>query len=401
MENNTGKNNNLRMVKVDWDAIEKKVQEHRMKQIRRFALIVAICIGVFIAYYIFMQHQSYTDYRILDKVERSDSAATHFKEFNGNLLKYSNDGASYTNTKNQMIWNQTFEMQTPEVTVCEKYAAFFDRDGKDIYIVNTDGSQGKITVPMSIQKVEVAAQGTVAVLMQQDGTSYLGLYNKEGDQLAEGTIHVENGGTPVDIALSSNARMLGVSILDVTNGTIKTTINFYNFGTVGQNQIDNQVGSFTYKDTVIADIAYADGEHMLAFGDNKVIAYSGSDKPKESYKMKVSGEIRSIFYNDSEFGLVFADKDEKKRNIQIYNMKCKQTAALNTDKSYENIEFLSNGEICMYNEQECAIYTESGLCKFHYEFEDSIYKVLHAGGWRKYILIREKETDRVRMKLFS
>lgn len=401
MENNTGKNNNLRMVKVDWDAIEKKVQEHRMKQIRRIALIVAICIGALIAYYIFMQHQTYSDYRIMDKVERSDTAATHFEEFNGNLLKYSNDGASYTNTKNQMIWNQTFEMQTPQVATCEKYAAFFDRDGKDIYIVNTSGAQGKITAARSIQKVEIAAQGIVAVLMQQDGVSYLALYNKDGEQLAEGAIHVENGGTPVDIALSSNAKMLGVSILDIANGKIKTTINFYNFGAVGQNKIDNLVGSFTYKDTVIADIAYADGNHMIAFGDNRVITYSASDRPKEVNKMKVSKEIRSIFYNDSNFGLVFADKDEKKRNIEIYNMKCKKTAELNTEKSYQNVEFLSNDEICMYNDQECAIYTMGGLRKFHYEFDDDIYKVLHAGGWRKYILIREKETDRVRFKLFS
>lgn len=42
--------------------------------------------------------------------------------------------------------------------------------------------------------------------MEDDGTSYLALYSKSGEQLAEGAIHVENGGTPLAIALSADGQ---------------------------------------------------------------------------------------------------------------------------------------------------------------------------------------------------
>ena len=54
---------------------------------------------------------------------------------------------------------------------------------------------------MPIQRVSVAKQGTIAVLMESEGISYLQLYDKEGTQLAAGELHVQNSGYPLDIAL--------------------------------------------------------------------------------------------------------------------------------------------------------------------------------------------------------
>ena len=105
---NTGKNN-LHMVQSNWDEIEKKVREHRMRQIKATAIIIGICLVLGITYYIYMQHKSYRDYRVIQETERTDTAATHFTEFYGNILKYSNDGAAYTTTNNQKIWNQSYE----------------------------------------------------------------------------------------------------------------------------------------------------------------------------------------------------------------------------------------------------------------------------------------------------
>ena len=398
---NTGKSN-LHMVEANWDEIERKVREHRLKQLRLIAIIVGICAAIGITYYVYMQHKSYDDYNIINQVKRTDTAATHFMEYNGNILKYSNDGASCTSMDNTLIWNQSFEMQNPMVSICEKYVAFADKQGKEIYVLNSDGMQGKISVNMPILKIEAASQGTVAVLMQESDTSYLALYNKNGEQLAEGAIHVENSGTPMDIALSRDGKKLCVAILDISEGTAKTTLNFYNFGSIGQNKIDNIVATFSYPDTIIPEIAYVSADRMIAFADNAVYTFSGADTPKEGEKLALSEEIKGVFYDDTYFGLAFTDSEEETaRCIKIYDMKCKEMALVETDLSYNKIRFLDNHEICLYNEKECAIYTLGGLQKFRYEFEQEICEIIHTGGYRRYAFLLDKETDQVRLKLFG
>ena len=72
---------------------------------------------------------------------------------------------------------------------------------------------------MQIQKIAVARQGTVAALMKNKDVNYIALYNKDGECLAEGALHMENSGYPMDITLTSDGKKLGVSVLDVNSGS--------------------------------------------------------------------------------------------------------------------------------------------------------------------------------------
>ena len=99
----------------------------------------------------------------------------------------------------------------------------------------------KIETATPIERVCVARQGTVAVLMKEDDVSYVRLYDKKGQELASGEFYQEKGSFPVDIALAPDAQKLAVDMLDVTKGKTCSAVTFYNFGSVGQNEIDNNV----------------------------------------------------------------------------------------------------------------------------------------------------------------
>lgn len=398
---NKGKSN-LHMVETNWDEIEQKIREHRLKRLRWTAIIVGICVAAVIIYYVFMQHKTYDDYKVMSEVSRSDTPATHYLPYNEGFLKYSNDGASYVSISNENIWNQSYEMENPLVSICQSYVAIADKQGEMIYVLDGDDLQGEITVNMPISRIEVAAQGTVAVLMEENGTGYLSLFDKSGNQLAEGAIHVENSGTPMDIALSSDGKKLGVAIVDVSGGVARTTINFYNFSSTGQNQIDNIVGSCSYEDTIIPEVAYVGDNTMLAFADNGVYTFTGADSPKEAQHLEVEEEIQSVFYDDSYFGLVYTDTSmDTGRIIKVYDLKCNEQVTIATELPYTTIQFLDNHEICLFNEKQCGIFTLGGLQKFTYEFEDGISGVFHDSGYRNYIILKEGMTERVRLKLFG
>ncbi len=394
--------NNLHVVQTDWDEMERKIRVHRARRLRRTVLAVAVCIAALIVYFVAMQRITYEEYTVTEEIDRSDTSATHYAAYGDGYLKYSNDGVSYVSLKDTDLWNQGYEMENPMVCICQSYVAIADREGETIYVLNEDGVQSEIIVNMPISRVEVASQGTVAVLMEESGTGYLSVYDKNGSQIAEGAIHAENSGIPMDIALSADGKNLAVSIVDVSAGAAQTSLNFYNFSTAGQNEIDNLVGTFTYEDTILPELSYMDDSVLLAFGDQGVYAFAGSSSPQETGRLEADSEIQSIFCDDSYFGLVYSDSArDAGRIIKIYDGDCKEQVVIETEFSYDSIGFLDNHEICLVNSAQCRIFTLGGLEKFTYDFEDEIITVFHESGFRNYVILKEDSTECVRLKLFG
>ena len=392
----------LKEVKTDWEEMETRIRKHRRKRRRRI-ILAAVCIAAcLVILYIALQVKTYGDYRVADSTERSDTQATEFLEMDGNILKYSNDGAMYTTKKNEMIWNQTFEMENPLVAVRGEYAAFADTDGQEVYILDESGFQVNFETEYPIRKIDISSQGTAAVLMADESAGYLALYDDSGECLAEGAIYMENSGYPMDIALTDDGKNLAVTILDVASGSVSTTVTFYNFDSEGEDETDHIVSTYTYADCVIPQIECPDGGVFLAFSDSGVIVYEGSQTPEESERLSVTGEIKSVFYDDSYFGLVVSDEEEGGRTLIVYNLKCSEVMRFSLDVSYDEIYFLENHEVCVQSAEHCEIYTVQGIKKFAADFEEEdLYYVLSKTGSRRYIFVLEGSSEQVCLKLFS
>lgn len=393
------KKKRFRMVKTDERELEQKLRAHRRKIMRRTLIAIMIIFALFFGLYIYIATRTFTDYTAVSTVERSDTAAAQFEEFGGNVLKYSNDGAFYTDRSDHMIWNQTYEMQNPRVDICENYLAIFDRGGTSIYILTKDGMQGNIKTTMPISQVCVASQGTVGVLMREDATSYLQMYDKEGGLLASGELHQENSGYPLAIALSGDAKKLAVSMLDIGEGKLETTIAFYNFGSVGQNEIDNIVASYTYADEVFPQMEFLNSNRMVAFGDSSILLFEGTQKPKVTQKTELDKQIKSVFYNTEYLGVVYNNEDSNNtRHVEVYDMKGKKVLSKDFDMDYSRISFLENNEICVTNDVQCRIYSLYGVERFRYTFDRKLYCVMSGTTQLNYIFILDGTTEKVRLK---
>lgn len=384
---------------ADMEEYRRKIKEHRRKILKRTTITVLIVLLVVAGLGLYMAFRHYEDYDILSSVERSDTEATRFAEFKGNILKYSNDGAFYTDTANELIWNQTYEMSNPQIDTCGDYLAIYDKGGTRIYILTPAQLVGSIETTMQIEQVCVAAQGTVAVLMQKDKSAHLALYDREGNNLAEGEIHGEKGGYPIAIALSHDAVKLAVSMVDINDGSVKSTVAFYNYGSVGQNEIDNCVGVNTYDDMVIPELSFMSNDRMVAFGDSKVIFFEGSQKPQAVAEIPLEKEAKSIFYNENYIGIVNSNEDEAvTHHLLVYNTDASLVMEEDFGQEYSYIEFLPNDEVCIRNENVCDIYTIRDVYKFHHEFDKELYQVLPGGMGLNYTFVLKDATEKVRLK---
>lgn len=387
------------VTKKDQKEFRRQLQEHRMNVLKR-TIIAAVVILLFVGgTALYMSLRQYTGYDIRASALRADTKATQFEEFQGNILKYSNDGAFYTDHNNEMIWNQTYEMSNPNVDICGNYLVIYDKKGNDIYILNKLGLVHNIETNYPITQVSVAGQGTIAVLMDNQSKGVLFLYDKEGNVLVNGAIHSEKGGYPVAIALSDDAIKLGVSILDVKDGIVKSTLAFYNFGSVGENAIDHVVSVTTYDDMFMPELDFVSKDCMLAITDKGAIIFEGSQTPKEAARIDFLEEIKSVFYNKEYIGTVCGSAEEAGLDvIRVYDFNGKLKMEESTDTEYSDVELLSSNEVCIFNRTVCDIYTVQGVFKFHYEFENELYRVIPGGSSLNYTFILNGVTEQVRLK---
>lgn len=384
---------------MDTEEYKEKLKTHRRKILKRTLLIAAVIFAVLAGIFLYLSLRHYEDYEVLSEAQRQDTAATVFKEFQGNILKYSNDGALYLDTGNERIWNQTYEMTDPTIDICENYLVIYDRKGTTLYILTPQGLVSKIETTMAIEQVSIAAQGTVAVLMGDAASSYVVLYDKNGKELVSGVIYGEDGGYPIAVALSHDAIKLAVSMLDISEGVVKTTIAFYNFGTIGENEIDRIVSANSYSDMVIPQMDFISNDKMVAYGDSAILLFEGTQRPKESKQIPLDAQAKTIFHNNKYIGVVSASLDETHlQHITVYDMHGFTVMEKDFSMEYTQIGFLGKNEVCMTDGRACDIYTVQGIYKFHYDFDVSLYHVISGTAGLNYTFVMEGTTQKIRLK---
>ena len=384
---------------TDYEELDEQIQNHRKTILKRtlrvIGIVVVLIIGIELAYAI----RSFDDYEVRDEIDRKSSESTQYQMFGDCLLEYSSDGISCIGRDGQIIWNQSFEMTSPKVQICEKYLVVYDAVGTKLFILTETGLQKSLEMTSPIQTVCIANQGTVAVLMKENQESLVKLFDKKGNELANGKFYGDKGGFPIDIALSHDGTKLAVDMVDVTAGQVSTTISFYNFGSVGQSEIDNNVGTYTFKGLLVPSIDYVSDSRMIGMGTGKMLVFDGTQKPELSREIEIEEELLSYFHNDKYVGVVYDNVEvENSWHIKVMDMRGKTIMENDTTIPYDTIEFLSNNEICVRNATKCEIFTIHSIKKFAYEFDKELYKVFAMDGGQDYTFIFKDTIEEVKLK---
>ena len=200
----------------------------------------------------------------------------------------------------------------------------------------------------------------------------------------------------MDLSLSDDGMLLAVSYLYFENGTPKTRIYFYNFGSVGQNQMDNRVSGYEYSDTIIPQLEYLDSSTCVAFREDGFTIFGGAQIPEERKEITVDQEIVSTFYDESHIGLVLNNEDsEKAFQLIVYNKNGREILREDTDFAYQEIELVGN-QIVMYNKSAFCVYNLSGIEKFNGSLND-LPRQFFSIGQNRFVLITEDSFNLIKL----
>lgn len=361
----------------------------------RTMVILGVLIIAAVAGIVFVFNHVDQNYDVLSTVENEDTQSSEYIQMGDDLLKYGNESVSLLSQSGDTLWNQTYDMSDPAVSILEDTAAIYDRRGTSMYVVKIDGPVGPISTDFPIVKAEVTLSGSVAAILEDGEKTWVNYYSSDGSLIVENQTRMENNGYPLDLAVSPDGAVIAVSYLIVDSGEISSHLVFYNFGQAGQGQVDNVVAEFTYEDTVVPDLVYFSEGTCVAFRDDGFSVFQGGDTPEESENTQIDTQMSSLFYNEEYFGIV-TEGEEESYLITLYGPEGRQRCSREFDMEYQNIS-VSGERIILWDGPQVEIYDLGGKLKFQGDVREGTVRNLFQMSRNRYLLISDEGIKMIRL----
>ena len=373
-----------------------KIRIYKVTNLYRALLIIAVIAVIAVIIRIQYKNHVYTGYSVVTEAERQKASDAKDMRLGTSILTYSKDGAHLTDAKGNIPWNQTYEIQDVVLDISGSVVAIGNYNGRDIYVLNEKEQLCKISTTMPIRNLAVSENGTTTVIIYDTSVTYINTYDSAGNLIFSGQAHMSGSGYPAAVALSPNGKMLEVSYIYVDAGTVKTTVAFYNFGSVGDNYKDYLVCGYDYTDTIVPEVGFLSNTTSYAVADSRLMIYSGDEQPSVKSEYMYDREIRSVFSGSGHVGVVtLSDKKENKYRLDVYNATGELDGSFYFDTDYSEI-FFEKDDFVIYNDSECRIISYDGKSKFEGNFSTSVNVMVPTDRAYRYLI-----TDDTAMRIIQ
>ena len=369
----------------------------RRRSRRRFLVFLAVVLvlGALVAGAIYMMKRPYTGFSqnwrnsFTGENGVSESDYEDYEIFGDGFLKVTRDGATYIDSSGKTIWNQSYEMNSPYVSISGDYCAIADQGKTAIYIMNKTGTTGQAETNLPITKISVAGTGVTYALLEDSKASYITVFSKEGAALDISIKSVLDGdGYPVDIAVSPDGTELIASFASIENGTIQNKVIFYNLSEIGQNAGSNRVvGGFTddFSGHLAGRVHFSDDTHAQAFYDGGIAFFSTKvlTSPELSQKVEIEQTIQAITYADDYIGVITDNSDSETSadpyTLIVYRLNGQTVFSTPFQLNYTNFD-IDQDRVLVYNNTTLQLYDMSGTLKYSGNIDTSISRARVARG---------------------
>ena len=375
-----------------------RILRHRTEILIRVGIVAVVLLLATGFFYFSYLNKEYERINVIRKVDSVVTLGSEVMRFGSSILVYSNDGMKCVNEKGEVVWNESFQMQSPMIDVSGDVVGIADYNGSTIYMMNKSGKLGSINTGMPIRKFCVSAKGLAIAILDDSDITPIHIYDTQGNTIAYFSTSMRHSGYPIDIAITESGYVVAVSYLYVDNTSYKTDVAFYNFGEVGQNQTDNLVSGYTYSNAIVPEVRFIDNGNAVAVADNRLMFYSGDQKPVSSAEVLVEKEIAAVYYGEQYVALVFNNSDGDDRYVtRIYDRSGKIRDTISFNIAYEDIMFSGN-QVVIYSSDECLVHVIGGIDKYKGPLEGGVLAMLPTGVNYRYVLVTHDSIQTVELK---
>lgn len=361
-----------------------------------YVITAAVVVAAVVAAVLLLGRRQFDSYRVLRTERLEDTVTSSYANINGNILQYGTDTARLQTRQGEEIWNLSYSLKGPKLVRCGNTLAFYDQGGTDIVVAGRDGKLGAFTAKLPIVKASVSSRGNVAAILEDGANAWIEYYGVDGTEIAAIKTSIDNPGYPMSVAVSPNGELLAVSYLSFADGIQKSEVHIYSFGSAGQNQMDNRIGSFTYSQTVFPELAYLNDGTCVAFRDTGFTVIEGAKVPKATKEVDMDREICSIFYDNDHIGLITVGDGEGSYRMHVYNPNGSELLDQPFDFPFSSVEIYGS-DISLYDGSAFEVYGMNGIRRFSGSYTGDARKLFTVGKQR-YVAVTESGFELIELR---
>ena len=363
--------------------INKKSRKQIIKKnlnIKTIVISVVILIFTFFVFiYLNILFTKYEKYEIISKEYITNQNITNeqisYFEFKNGIVRYSYDGVSFINSFFKTEWFVAYDFKNLIIDISEHYFVISNYSGNEIIVFNENGITGRNYTEYNIDRVKISDNGYLYVLLNDNYTSYINVYDNTLKKLDISIKSLLSGdGLATDIDVSNDGTELCVNYSYIDTNKLKTKVVYYNFGEIGKFSNPKRiVGIFENGDDFVGSINFFDNnnsqficEDSINFVSTKILT---SPKITNSYFFD---NILSFTNSNDYFAIVISELGNKK--LIIFDKTGKKLSTINIDIQYDDF-YITKDIIVFINKNRIIGISTFGKIKFDIFFNDDIYYV--------------------------
>lgn len=360
-------------------------RRHLFIKIAVTLLCFGLLAGLVVVEYI---SRTFNTYRVVRETEVILEEGCKTAKLANNLLIYNKDGIRCMDAKGKTIWDITYQIQEPCVSVDGGTVAVAGYGDHLIYVMDESGRIGEIDTNLPIRNLCVAEAGYVGAVLDDNEVYWIYIYDVSGEEITRARTSMEQSGYPMAIELSPNGKLLGVSYLYLDAGTVQNNVAFYNLGEVGQNYTDQYMSGYIYQE-IVPELHYMNESTAMAISNGRLMVYSGSEKPTESKGILLNNTVQAVYWGDENAILIYnGAADEGRYLMKVYDLTGTLVLEKGFDIEYTDIQS-QNGVITIYNSDEVLVVTLDGRERYKGSLGGSIRKMVSTSTKYKYLILFE------------
>ncbi|MDD5832040.1 MAG: DUF5711 family protein [Clostridiales bacterium] len=326
-----------------------------------------------------------------------------YKSFAGGIIRYTKDGAEYIDRGGNIVWERSYQLNSPIVDVSEKFAVIGDQGSTKLYIFDSKGMTGSSETLLPVSILRIADSGVVYAVLNDNAAEYITAFKPDGSAIDLSVKSIFKGdGYPFAIDSSPDGTELITSYISIESGVPVNDVVFRNFGAIGQNEDARRiVGGFRdeFAGHMVGSVNFSTNEFSQAFYDGGVVFFSTEvlNSPEIIVNHSFEERIESVDASGETVALLLeADKGAGNQKLVIFSVRGEKKAEIELDFDCQEM-CMTESFTVLRSENRLYVYGKNGVLRAEFEYTDGDIVEI-AGGGEKDELFVITAADIVRIK---